>query len=612
MQTRSLPATRTSSPARAAAARPSSSTTDDVAAKHSAPIARVRPRRAMSFDGASQRLPNAVRDHARKTFRAAQAKDLGESLSNLQSINRWWGNAQKHLTAIRDVLSLEDGAAIGAAFEAESGKSIRGEIHKAFDNGLISKDDLRAVLDVRDDALLRAANGNRRKVNVDKMLEMRRTGAHSLTDVRLKHDRTEGNKLSTLIDHEAARNGVIPAIKNAKDHIHILMLEYQDGIFGRALTDLLIKKKEEGVDVRMVIAGKNSLQSPGTPHWDNVERLIEAGIPVVRQYGFFKDYAHDKLITVDSKVGMIGGWTMIDDANYSRDFVQSFDCENGARCEAGFPIPNEGDKVQTHDMLVKVEGPSVQDLEMDFMSTWFYHKQELDPELTDDQFKKRYFPESPLQLVGRSGGTNAQVIKHFAHERNEIYDKMVEIMDGAKTQLDVEFAYIMSSDIVKLLAKKAKEGVRVRVLVPNDGRMTPTTDEVAYKLLLTGYPTMLEAGVELHEWKGYNHGKVVVADDKNVPGKKHVWIASGNPDPFFSGHPKGGNACDIALYSTSNELADECEREIFGPDFSPESSDRIDEAFMKQRGWGEWAAAITIRKLYDAYEYFTSACELDL
>jgi len=508
---------------------------------------------------------------------------------------------------LRAVLESDVGPALADAHDAKRpGDCVRARLHRA-----LEKDGLRELLDALEAGRLRRVGGDRRRCNVDRLHEMRRTGALSLTDVRVRHDPTLGNQLELLIDRKAATEGIIPMIAGAKRSIHILMLEYQDGVFGRALTDLLVEKAKEGVKVRMVIAAKNSLQQKGTGSYENVERIVAAGGEVVRQQGYLADYCHDKIVVVDGEEALLGGWTMIDDSYCSKAFRARFDPATAPRDAHGFPIVPDDDEPATHDLLVKVRGPAVGDLQIDFMLTWLYHGMKLDPALSDAAFEAEYRLERSGQRRGNavdaraaSRGSQAQIFKHFSHERNDVYDEMVELMLGAEETIDVEFAYIMSTDIVKLLAAKAKEGVKVRVLVPYDGKMTPRTDALAYRLLLAGYPALLDAGVELWEFKGYNHGKMVVVDDKVA------WVGSGNPDPLFSGHPKGGLACDVALVTKDAKLAKQWRRELFEADLQPGRADRITRDFVKRQTWSDWLQAKLFRAGYDAYELLTGAREL--
>ena len=524
--------------------------------------------------------------------------EIGAALTKLTSANKYWGSVAQPMTDLLTALTAKEAGAAIEKWQVASGKTVRAALHEA----PISKAQLRAALDAVDDARLRTL-GSRRALNLHRVCEDRKGAAHSLTDVRLRFDRTENNQIVPVVGRKTAQDGIIPAIAHAKTSVHILMLEYQDGVFGGPMTDLLIAKARSGVKVRMVISADESLQTPGSGHHTNVERLLAAGVEVVRQEGRTKDYLHDKLICVDSEIALIGGWTMCDRSFCSDSFSASYDRVGGERCEHGFPVVPDDDQPQTYDFQLRLEGPAAQDAQLAFMATWSYHGRSIEPALSDTAFKRKYFPEKSSASC-RSGGENAKIFKSFSFERNHCYDAMIGVMRGATKTLDCEFAYVMSNDVVNLLTQKARDGVKVRMLVPRDQMQNGFIDGAAYRLLLAGYGRMLDAGVAIHEYNGYCHGKIVCGDAQKV------WVGSGNPDVWFSGNPKGGRACDIAVVTESRAVADACNRQIFAGDFDPSRSSRVTHETLAAKGRLDWVQAWGIRKVYDAIEHWTGASEL--
>ena len=119
-----------------------------------------------------------------------------------------------------------------------------------------------------------------------------------------------GNTSRFLIDGEAAFAMKDSLIKNAKKRIYIASYSFHDDITGSETADMLIARKREGVEVKVVLDHK-VIYTSGTKA---VKRMTDAGVEVLRYIDKKRtgDYWHMKMLMVDDKYAIVGGMNYSD------------------------------------------------------------------------------------------------------------------------------------------------------------------------------------------------------------------------------------------------------------------------------------------------------------
>ncbi|MCE3014185.1 MAG: phosphatidylserine/phosphatidylglycerophosphate/cardiolipin synthase family protein [Proteobacteria bacterium] len=156
-----------------------------------------------------------------------------------------------------------------------------------------------------------------------------------------------GNKIKVLEDFRAfeAKKRII---KSAKETILMSSLVFVCDPSTQELTDLLIEKKKEGVDVRVLV---DKSISTFLKHKACVNQMKAAGINVILADDFWKYHNftiyHTKNLVVDFKVAIAGGSNMIDADNTAR-----------------------GVDFKNRDIDLEVTGPMVTDMALAFLEDW--------------------------------------------------------------------------------------------------------------------------------------------------------------------------------------------------------------------------------------------------
>jgi cardiolipin synthase A/B len=320
-------------------------------------------------------------------------------------------------------------------------------------------------------------------------------------------------------------------IRQAKSTVNILMFGWREGEVGTEMTDLLIDKMKQGVQVRVVIDAAGS--KPYGPAKDMFHRLAGAGAEIVVNDTFPIDHDglypnhlsidwtqedvgradHRKLYVIDGKVAWIGG------AGIEDHF------ENG-----GF-----------HDVMVRVTGNVVRQAQSVFLMAFHAHDGPLPPDLA------KFFPAQPdpgtipvavLQTVPGGWMSSTQAIR--------------QLIDHTRTRLDLMNPYFTDADMIQRVAAAARRGVKVRIVVSQTSNNTQATAALKYH-----YRELIDAGAQIWEYPGaVVHAKIVVADDTVVFGTVNfdAWSLYRN--------------YEIAMMARSAATAKLFEERVFDPDIA--------------------------------------------
>ena len=309
------------------------------------------------------------------------------------------------------------------------------------------------------------------------------------------------------------------------------MFGWREGEIGTQLSDLLIEKMKEGVEVRVIVDGQGSqVFGPAGPMFT---RLADAGAQIVvndllpwDKDGLYPDHRtfdwrqddvgradHRKLYVIDGTVAWTGG------AGIEDHFA------NG----------------KFHDVMVRVTGNVVRQAQALFLMSFRGHGGPLPSDLS------KYFPAQPhpgtipialLQTVPGGFVSATQATR--------------ELFDTAKRRLDVMNPYFTDADMIQRLVAAAKRGVKVRIVVSETSNNAQATAALKHH-----YGDLLHAGAQIYEYPGaVVHAKLVVADDTVVFGTVNLdaWALYRN--------------YEIAMMARSADTASLLEQRVFEPDIA--------------------------------------------
>lgn len=277
---------------------------------------------------------------------------------------------------------------------------------------------------------------------------------------------------------------LLQAIKGATNHIHLDTYIFADDPLGRLVSDALIAKAREGVEVRLIYDDVGCWRVPER----FFDRMRQAGVKVrsfmpVRFPAFTSkvNYRnHRKVCVIDGTQGFIGGM------NIALRYVKGLN----------------GGTLPWRDTHMRLRGSVVYALQRAFLVDWYF----VDRTLINDH---RYYPPMPWHI---SNDSLAQVVTSSPIAQwPDIMQGYVRILLEAKRYVYMETPYFLPTEPVMFAMRTAAlAGVDVRLLIPR------RSDAWLIQLASMSYVTeTLEAGVKVRLYeKGFNHSKLLVADDQ--------------------------------------------------------------------------------------------------
>jgi phosphatidylserine/phosphatidylglycerophosphate/cardiolipin synthase-like enzyme len=266
-----------------------------------------------------------------------------------------------------------------------------------------------------------------------------------------------------LVDKDEVFAEGLDLIRGAKKRVMFGMYLF-GGDIGDQVIDLLLEKQKEGVEVYMLLSRTSQdydrAQKKEAKTLAQVAAGAEAGTPVVKPHyrqkmskakalglnvrnadpGFIKAIVpvrvdHSKLIIVDGVEAMFGGMNFSDTT------------------------------AKNHDIMVRVSGPFVRELEISFSNNWNCIRDGAPyaPITIYDKTAALGLMKSRLEEDGYSSCTgDLTLTAPYARDTHRI---LIEKFDAATKSIEVEQLLLNDTKTLKALARAAKRGVKVRLLV---------------------------------------------------------------------------------------------------------------------------------------------------
>jgi len=267
-------------------------------------------------------------------------------------------------------------------------------------------------------------------------------------------------------------------IAQARSHIHIDMYIFEDDALGRLISDALIDKVRQGVEVRVIYddvgcwAVKNRFFERMRQEGIDVEPFMPVRFPQFTSKANYRN--HRKIIVIDGHVGYTGGM------NLALRYVKG-----------------RGNQ-PWRDTMMRIEGGGVNGLQRAFLVDWYFVDRTL---LSDRKYYTKPETEGALMQTVTSGPVATYP---------EIMQGYLRIIMAAKKYLYFQTPYFLPTDSVLFAMKTAAaSGVDVRLMVPRH------SDAYFVEWASRSYlREAAEAGIKVSLYEGgFLHAKTLVSDD---------------------------------------------------------------------------------------------------
>ncbi len=270
------------------------------------------------------------------------------------------------------------------------------------------------------------------------------------------------------------------AIERAEDHIHMEYYILRDDRLGRELVDLLARKAEEGVEVRLLLDGTgNHVPKKGFERFDRAGGRIAIFFkPLVPFLTLrFNYHDHRKIAVIDGRTGFVGGFNI------------------------GVEYQGEGPMGDWRDYAAEMDGEAVKALQARFVLDWNYATGE-GLGIGD----ARYFPP-----VDGTGSVPVQVVSSGPDShRTPIKDEYLKLLGMARRYVYIQTPYFIPDEsIMDALRIASLSGVDVRIMFPDR-----PDHPLVYWASLSFVGQLLPWGVRAFTFDdGFVHAKTAFVDD---------------------------------------------------------------------------------------------------
>lgn len=291
---------------------------------------------------------------------------------------------------------------------------------------------------------------------------------------------TQNNDVKIYTDGQAKFCELFDCLEKAKNHIHMEYYIIRNDDLGNKLLSILVKKAEEGIEVRLLYDSVGGRQITR----DKIEELKSSGVKIavffaskLPFFNFKINYRnHRKIVVIDGKTAFIGGF------NVGNEYV-------GLNKEIGY----------WRDTHLKIEGDAVIDLQTRFFLDWNYAYKE------DLMFLPDYFPDN-----NNHGNVGIQIISSGPDKPDEtIKSNYVKMINSAKKSILIQTPYfIPDASVYESIKIAAMSGVDVKIMIP-----CKPDHPFVYWATYWYCGGLLKYGVKIFTYEnGFMHAKTLVID----------------------------------------------------------------------------------------------------
>jgi cardiolipin synthase A/B len=288
-----------------------------------------------------------------------------------------------------------------------------------------------------------------------------------------------GNQVQVLQNGDGFFPVLFDDIAKAKQSIHLETYVWWEGEICQRLAEALAAKARQGVEVRL------TLDATGSTKGDEelFESMEKAGVKIsfyhpfqLQDLGLFNNRTHRKLAIFDGRVAHVFG----------HGIAQEW-------------TGNGQDAEHWRDTGVRLEGPIVSSIQAVFAENWVEQTAEV-------LVGEKYFPK--LAAVGPVRAHVTASSPQGGVSQLELLYKLA-IATAQKELLIQNPYFIPDGEMVGLLEKAVRRGVKVRVMIPGQVTDSSIVRHAGHRR----FQELLEHGVEIYEYqRTLNHQKVMIVD----------------------------------------------------------------------------------------------------
>ncbi|ASK64317.1 cardiolipin synthase [Virgibacillus phasianinus] len=292
---------------------------------------------------------------------------------------------------------------------------------------------------------------------------------------------TQDNKVDIYTDGKEKFKALLHDLQKATDHIHMLYYIIRYDQLGKQIADVLVKKANEGVEVRVLYddMGSRTLRRKFIKRirhaGGKVEAFFPPKIPKINMKINYRN--HRKITVIDGRIGYIGGF------NVGDEYL-------GNNKKFGY----------WRDTHLRVLGSAVEHMQTRFILDWNQASRH------DILYNERYYNASPAGDVGMQIVTSGP-----DSEWQQIKNGYIKMILSAKEYVYMQTPYFIPDEsLADALRIACLSGIDVKIMIPNK-----PDHPFVYWATLSYIGDLLKAGAEVYIYQnGFLHSKTIIVDGK--------------------------------------------------------------------------------------------------
>lgn len=279
------------------------------------------------------------------------------------------------------------------------------------------------------------------------------------------------------LDALNAYSDLFNSIKNAKKSVYIEMYKFHDDNNQKKISDLLIEKSKQGVEVNILYEYSDKDNS-------QISLLKDKNINNINITEYNKSTANTEALNITHRK------------------VWIFD---GKKVILGEAKQVENEKYEINDSMISISGEASRDVLREFMYDW----QKAGGKASDTMIK--HFDEDlyislesqiPLRIVVTSPKEDLK--------KSGIKNMMLSAIDNAKNNIKVVMPYFYDNDFINHLISAKQKGIDVKVFIPSKSEQS-----IFNNIDANTTNKLIDKSIEVYKInsKKLNYAKVLTVDD---------------------------------------------------------------------------------------------------
>ncbi len=364
------------------------------------------------------------------------------------------------------------------------------------------------------------------------------------------------------------------------------------------LSEILARKASQGVKVRLILDSqfgdrkdtKGAVITPG-----NEGEFNKGALALTKaKEALIKKITDDKTLSIPKKKQQIENlnnnldWRILEHGMMRIDHrkIWVFDGKEAITgggvnltqsAMGGTKNANGNTSKPKHDSMYEVHGPVIKQIQEGFVGFWNQNSEKpLSKKEIKELVKNESFLESEM-LKNKRGNKDLSISKtqvlYTDEKHKQIYAKMIEQIKNAKTNINVEHAYIDHPDLLKALKEAVGNGVTVNILLPEESDEQDFVKFNNYDAIQQLKNKATEAGskgkVNAYLYKNdvaFNHSKLMTFDGKSAI------VGSANTTNRSLDNPVHYNK-EMALFIEDDNFVKNVDQDLFQKDITDSSID---------------------------------------